>query len=175
MPIPTPTPIPTPAPEPERVPQSQPDLAPAAVEAQPALEWPPAGLEVEPRGEALGDDGFALRRCLDCRAWLDPVPPRCGHCGGQTVLESTSGTGVVDSFIVMRQPPMRAFAGRRPYALALVTLDEGLQLPGRLDGIRPAEVTIGQPVRAAFDLRPGAEAPRVVFRPRVLAEIAAAS
>ncbi len=170
-----PTPTPNPAPEPERVPQPQPDLAPAAVEAQPASEWPPAGLEREPHGEALGGDGFALRRCLDCRAWLDPVPPRCGHCGGQTVVESTSGTGVVDSFIVMRQPPMRAFAGRRPYALALVILDEGLRLPGRLDGIRPAEVTIGQPVRAAFDLRPGTEVPRVVFRPRVPAEIAAAS
>ncbi|MCK9893979.1 OB-fold domain-containing protein [Frankia sp. AgB32] len=133
------------------------------------------GLRQEPLWGALGDDEFALRRCLDCRAWLDPVPPRCEHCAGSTVLEPVSGTGVVESFIVMRQPPMRAFAGRRPYALALVTLDEGIRLPGRLEGIRPAEVTIGQPVRAAFDLRPGAEAPRVVFRPRVLAEVAAAS
>jgi uncharacterized OB-fold protein len=146
---------------------------------RPLPDGPPARetglLGDAPLWEALRREGFVLRRCRDCRAWLDPVPQRCRHCAGPTVVEPASGAGVVDSFIVVRHPAVPAFAGRRPYALALVTLDEGVRLPGRLDGVRPAEVTIGQPVRAALDLRPGADTPSVVFHPRVPAGAGAAS
>ncbi|MCM3883240.1 Zn-ribbon domain-containing OB-fold protein [Frankia sp. R82] len=117
---------------------------------------------------AMRQERFVLSRCERCRAWLEPAPGRpCGFCAGSTVFEAASGAGVVDSFLVMRHPDTPVFTGRPSYALALVTLDEGIRLPGRLEGVPVAAVTIGQPVRAALALRPGSAEPRVVFHPRV--------
>ncbi|WP_261569390.1 Zn-ribbon domain-containing OB-fold protein [Frankia gtarii] len=119
-----------------------------------------------PLWAALREERFVLSRCLDCHSWLPPRLERCRHCAGPTAFEPADGLGVVDSYLVIRHPSMPAFAGRPPYVLALVTLDEGVRLPGRLDGVAPGEARIGQPVRAAFHVRSGADAPSVVFRPR---------
>ncbi|WP_261557062.1 Zn-ribbon domain-containing OB-fold protein [Frankia tisae] len=126
-----------------------------------------------PLWAALREERFVLSRCLDCRSWLPPRLERCRHCAGPTVFEPAGGLGVVDSYLVVRHPSMPAFAGRPPYVLALVTLDEGVRLPGRLDGVTPGEARIGQPVRAAFHVRPGADTPSVVFRPRQPAAVGA--
>ncbi|CAJ62248.1 hypothetical protein FRAAL3605 [Frankia alni ACN14a] len=119
-----------------------------------------------PLWAALREDRFVLSRCLDCRSWLPPRPERCRHCAGPTDFAPAAGTGVVESYLVIRHPSVPAFAGRPPYVLALVTLDEGIRLPGRLDGVAPGEAKVGQPVRAAFHARPGADTPTVLFRPR---------
>ncbi|KQC37228.1 hypothetical protein UK82_17070 [Frankia sp. ACN1ag] len=121
---------------------------------------------IGPLWAALREDRFVLSRCLDCRSWLPPRPERCRHCAGSTDFAPSAGTGVVESYLVIRHPSVPAFAGRPPYVLALVSLDEGVRLPGRLDGVAPGEARIGQPVRAAFHVRPGADTPSVLFRPR---------
>ncbi|EIV92051.1 Zn-ribbon domain-containing OB-fold protein [Frankia sp. QA3] len=134
---------------------------------------PPDDDGTGPLWAALREDRFVLSRCRDCRSWLPPRLERCGHCAGPTAFEPAAGTGVVDSYLVIRHPSVPAFAGRSPYVLALVTLDEGVRLPGRLDGVAPAEARIGQPVRAAFHVRPGADTPGVIFRPRQPAGVGA--
>ncbi|WP_235948824.1 Zn-ribbon domain-containing OB-fold protein [Candidatus Frankia alpina] len=90
-----------------------------------------------------------------------------------TAFEPAGGLGVVDSYLVIRHHSMPAFAGRPPYVLALVTLDEGVRLPGRFDGVAPREARIGQPVRAAFHVGLGADTPGVIFRPRQPAAVGA--
>ncbi|WP_251745537.1 OB-fold domain-containing protein [Frankia sp. AiPs1] len=119
-----------------------------------------------PLWAALREDRFVLSRCLDCRSWLPPRPERCRHCAGPTDFAPAAGAGVVESYLVIRHPSVPAFAGRPPYVLALVTLAEGVRLAGRLDGVTPGEARTGQPVRAAFHVRPGADTPSVIFRPR---------
>ncbi|SNQ45512.1 Putative nucleic-acid-binding protein containing a Zn-ribbon (fragment) [Frankia canadensis] len=118
---------------------------------------------------AAREGRFVLARCQECAAWNEPGAQRCARCAGMISVEPATGSGVVDSFLVVRPPAVRAFAGRRPSGrrpavLALVNLEEGIRVAGRLDGLTPAEVTVGQQVQAALDLRPGTGAPTVVFR-----------
>jgi uncharacterized OB-fold protein len=66
---------------------------------------------------------------------------------------------------VIRHPSVPAFVSQLPYVVALVQLAEGVRLPGRLVGVEPDQVRVGQHVQVEFDTLPGAEAPAAVFRP----------
>jgi hypothetical protein len=85
-----------------------------------------------------------------------------GACEVAVVYRSLNGE--IYSYIVIRHPSVPAFAHLLPYEVALVELAEEVRLPGRLVGIKPAEVRIGQRVMAEFETLPGATAPAVVFR-----------
>lgn len=81
---------------------------------------------------------LAILRCADCGA-LDPGPRRlCTRCGSRR-LESVpaAGDGALVSWTVIRRPPQR-FADEPPYAVAVVDLDEGVRVTGRLDRFEPA-------------------------------------
>jgi uncharacterized OB-fold protein len=87
------------------------------------------------------------------------MPPleRCRHCGGPVAFEPVAGTGTVHSFIVVRYPAVPGYADALPYVVALVDLDEqaGLRLSARIVDVDPAEVAIGQRVRAEIVDHPG--------------------
>lgn len=71
--------------------------------------------------------------CPACqeRAW-DPVP--------------LDGRGTIASFTVIRVPP-RGRAPEAPYAVAVVRLDEGVALLGRIVDIPLEKLAVGLPVR----------------------------
>jgi uncharacterized OB-fold protein len=74
-------------------------------------------------------------RCRECGA-LDPGPREfCAACG-QAQLESCKvpGEGRLVSWTVIRRPPTR-FKALGPYTIAIVDLDAGVRLTGRLAGI----------------------------------------
>jgi hypothetical protein len=121
-------------------------------------------MDSAPFWAAAKDGRLALCRCRDCRSWLQPPLERCKHCAGETGFEMASGTGEIYSYIVIRHLSVPAFAHLLPYAVALVDLAEGVRLPGRLIGIEPTQVRIGQRVMAEFETLPGATAPAAVFR-----------
>ena len=86
-------------------------------------------------------------RCRQCGALA--IPPRefCGAChqrGWDTV--PLSGEGRVTSFTVIRVAP-RGHAGEAPYAIAQVTLSEGVALLGRLVDVPLDGLAIGMAVR----------------------------
>jgi uncharacterized protein len=114
---------------------------------------------------AARDGRFELCRCTSCRRWLQPPLERCRHCGNATAFEPASGEGEIYSFIVIRHPSVPAFVHHLPYVVALVELAEGVRLPGRMVGVEPEAVRIGQHVRGEFELLPGADQPAFVFRP----------
>jgi len=115
---------------------------------------------------ALEGGHLDLCRCQDCRRWLQPPVERCPRCWGKTAYESVSGTGQVFSFIVVHQPAIPGYRDQLPYVVALVELDEqpGLRLPGRLFGIAPDAVEIGQRVSAEIQPLPGGSFKMLVFR-----------
>jgi uncharacterized OB-fold protein len=54
----------------------------------------------------------------------------------------SAGRGAVYSTTVVHRP------GEEPYNVCLVDLDEGVRVMGRVDGVAPADVTIGLRVQA---------------------------
>lgn len=86
---------------------------------------------------------------------------RCGRCGEIAVppkefcpacqeraweLVPLGGHGTIASFTVIRVPP-RGRAEEAPYAVAVVKLDEGVSLLGRILDIPLDALKVGMPVR----------------------------
>lgn len=92
--------------------------------------------------------------CSSCRQYVWFPRHRCPLCGGAT-LEPTavSGDGVVYSFTVNRRPA-GVFRDAEAVVIAYVELTEGPRVLTNLVGIDPADVYIGQPVRAVFEASP---------------------
>lgn len=106
-------------------------------------------------------------RCRQCGRWLQPPLERCPGCWGETGFEPVAGTATVHSFIVVHQPAIPGYRDKLPYTVALLELDEqpGLRLPGRLVGVEPEDVAVGQRVAAELEQLPGGEFTVAVFRP----------
>jgi uncharacterized OB-fold protein len=91
----------------------------------------------------MADSEVDVLRCVACET-LDPGPREfCAACG-EAQLEKCKvpGNGKLISWTVIRRPPTR-FKALGAYAIAIVDLDAGVRLTGRL-------------VRIPDDLKPGA-------------------
>jgi hypothetical protein len=91
-----------------------------------------------------------IQRCGGCGALRHPPGPMCPSCGeaGDGGYVVAAGTGEVYSYVVHHHPPV---PGKRlPMVVALVQLPEGVRMVGEMPGVRPDQVRIGLPVRAAF-------------------------
>jgi uncharacterized protein len=137
----------------------------AAEVADPPPPRPTPDVDSAPYWAAARDGRFALCRCTSCRQWLQPPLERCRYCAAATSFEEASGTGTIYSFIVIRHPSVPAFVRRLPYVVALVDLDEGVRLPGRIVGMDPEVVQVGLRVQGEFDRLAGADDPAFVFGP----------
>jgi uncharacterized OB-fold protein len=86
-------------------------------------------------------------RCAECGALALPPKEFCPTCQ-QRHWEPVplSGAGTVTSFTVIRIPP-RGRAAEAPYAVAVVKLDEGISVLGRVVGIPLDALTTGLPVK----------------------------
>ncbi|AXG11669.1 Zn-ribbon domain-containing OB-fold protein [Haloplanus rubicundus] len=95
---------------------------------------------------ALSDGDLLAAVCEDCGKRLIPPRPACYACGGRHLhVEPQPKTGTVVSYTEVRTPPS-ALADRAPYTVAVVELDSGARLTGRVT-VPYAETDIGMPVR----------------------------
>lgn len=117
--------------------------------------------------QATAEGRLALCRCRSCRLWLQPPLERCRRCAGETTFEPVTGRGRLHSFIVVRHPSVPGYLDQLPYVVGLVELEEqdGLRLPGRVVGVEPDEVGVGQSVEAELVPLPGGDRRVAVFRP----------
>jgi uncharacterized OB-fold protein len=76
----------------------------------------------------------------------------------------SEGFGVVHSFSRVAIAPSEAFTGDLPYVVALVRLDDGVQMLSRVVDCPPADVEIGLRVRVDYE-RLSDEIALPVFRP----------
>ena len=102
-------------------------------------------------------------RCAACRALAVPPKEFCPLCQ-QRRWEPVplTGAGTVVSFTVIRIPP-RGRLPEVPYAVAVVKLDEGVSLLGRVVGIPPEELRTGLAVK--FEPLIVADQTLIGFRP----------
>lgn len=86
-------------------------------------------------------------RCVECGALAVPpkgLCPRCQRRRWEPV--PLSGSGTITSFTVIRIPP-RGRAPEAPYAVAVVKLEEGVSMLGRLVEIPVDALKTGLPVK----------------------------
>jgi uncharacterized OB-fold protein len=114
--------------------------------------------ETKPFWDAATEGRLLIKKCVTCGQVHFYPRAICPFCGSdKTEWVTASGRGTVYSYSVMRRVPI-------PYALAYVTLAEGVSMmtnivDGDLDAIR-----IGQPVTVAFKPSDGGP-PVPMFRP----------
>ncbi len=82
---------------------------------------------------ALADGEFLGGVCADCGEVLLPPRPICYGCGGRNVdVEAQPKTGEIYSYTAVHTPPP-ALSEDAPYTIAVVELDSGGRLTGRVD------------------------------------------
>src|SRR5260221_10212645 len=103
---------------------------------------------VTPDTQAFWDAAAAgkllLKRCLVCGEPHHYPRALCPFCGSdRTEWRDASGRGTVYSYSVMRRVPA-------PYAIAYVTLEEGVTMMTNLVDCDLDAIHIGQPVRVVW-------------------------
>lgn len=95
--------------------------------------------------EALADGELLGGVCADCEEVLLPPRPACYNCGSRSIdVESQPRTGQVYTYTEVHAPPP-ALEDDAPYTIAIVELESGGRLTGRVEA--PYEsVEIGDPV-----------------------------
>ncbi len=111
----------------------------------------------------LNEGRFRIQHCRDCDRHVFYPRNLCPHCGGEALdWTDPKGTGTVYSTSVVRRKPD---AGG-DYNVALIDLDEGVRMMGRVEGVAPQAVRIGMRVRARVAPAAGDGVPAmVVFDP----------
>jgi uncharacterized OB-fold protein len=93
----------------------------------------------------LDQGHFLIQRCAACQRSVFFPRMVCPHCGSDRLdWYAPSGEGVVYSTTVVRR---KADQGG-DYNVALIDLKEGVRMMSRVEGMAPADVRIGMPVRA---------------------------
>ena len=121
--------------------------------AAPAAKPIPAPThETQPYWEGCRAHELRVQRCDDCGTHQFFPRIYCTKCFGDHLRwVKTSGRAKVASFTIVRRPVSPAFADEIPYAVALVTLDEGPTLMTNIVGCNPEEITVGMPVEVTFE------------------------
>ena len=95
---------------------------------------------------ALAEGTLLGAVCADCEQVLLPPRTACYACGSRDVrIEEQPRTGEVVSYTAVHTPPP-AFAEDAPYTVAIVEVESGGRLTGRVDAAYE-DVEIGTPVR----------------------------
>ena len=105
---------------------------------------PEANLETRPFWEAAAKGRLLIGKCTSCSKPHYYPRAICPLCGSDaTELVQASGRGTVYSYSVMRRVPV-------PYALAYVTLDEGVTMMTNIVDCDLDAIRVGQRVQLVF-------------------------
>ena len=119
---------------------------------------PPTNPEIQPFMEAAVAGRLLIKRCTACNQPHYYPRTMCPFCeSDRTEWQQASGRGTIYSFSVMRRVPA-------PYALAYVTLDEGVTMMTNIVDCDLDAIRIGQAVQVVFKPTDGGP-PVPMFRP----------
>ncbi len=99
---------------------------------------------------ALANDRVLGVQCPDCGEAMIPPRPACYACGSRNVrVNEQPREGMIVSYTTVHRPPS-PFADRAPLTLAVVELDSGARLTGRVNATHDA-VEIGDAVELVVE------------------------
>ncbi len=113
---------------------------------------PPTSPASEPFWEATRERRLVVQWCLQCEGPIHFPREACPACLGTDLeFRVASGRATVYAVSVMPKPANPTMAGRGPYAVALVQLDEGVRLLTNVITPDPYAVRVGDAVTVAWE------------------------
>lgn len=119
-------------------------------EHTPTAEYEPPLIE-EPFWSAARDGKLRLQRCADCGKVRFPPAAHCTCSSGEYEWTDVGGGGTIWSWAVVHHPYAPSHVDQIPYTVAMVELDEGPKLIGRLWSSPEAPPAINARVEVVFD------------------------
>ncbi|MCX5998378.1 MAG: Zn-ribbon domain-containing OB-fold protein [Chloroflexi bacterium] len=113
---------------------------------------PEADQDSAPYWQFISEHGAKLQKCTNCGRFRFPPSPSCYYCGtlgGNWVR--ISGRGSVYTWIVVHHPVDKRLSGEVPFVVAMVDLEEGPRVAGRLIDADRTKIRAGMPVRIRYD------------------------
>ena len=105
---------------------------------------PQVSPETRPFWDAAAEGRLLIKKCLSCGQVHHYPRSICPFCFGDTTeWREASGRGTIYSYSVMRRAPV-------PYAIAYVTLEEGVTMMTNIVDCDLDAIRIGQEVKVVF-------------------------
>ena len=104
--------------------------------------------------EGCREGVLRLQRCHQAGHVYFPPRPFCPHCGSREVeVFEASGKGILWSYVINHRP--RPDISDKPYAIALVKLDEGPVMMSNIRGCpqTPAALQLDMPLEVLFEVQ----------------------
>lgn len=99
-------------------------------------------------------------KCQTCGAVLWPPRGICPKCSGYKVeWTEFKGLGKLLTYTIIHFPPAQ-FQAFAPYAVGILKLEEGPQLPGMIKNVKLADLQIGMELKVDFETGLPKEWPR---------------
>ncbi|MDQ0474036.1 Zn-ribbon domain-containing OB-fold protein [Labrys wisconsinensis] len=102
--------------------------------------------------QAAAERRFVLQECRACDRPIMYPKRACPHCLSDDLgWRASPGKGEIYSVTVQMAGPPTGFADRLPYVIAIIRLDEGVQLMSNLVGEGAADARCGDRVTVDFE------------------------
>ena len=106
----------------------------------------------KPFWDAAREERLTIQKCTDCGKNIFYPRIACPECFSSNVeWVEASGRGTVYTYTVVENNCPSAFVVDLPYVVAVVRLEEGVQLLSNIVGCDPYEVTCDMPVEVVFE------------------------
>ena len=113
---------------------------------------PPVDSWTIPYWEAAKQHKLLLQYCPDCAKHVFYPRLYCPHCDSDRLeWVEACGRGKVYSYTVVRNNAPSTFSADMPYVIAVVKLEEGVQMMTNIVGCSPEDVRIEMPVQVVFE------------------------
>jgi uncharacterized OB-fold protein len=105
-----------------------------------------------PFWEAARDHKLVIQKCKDCDKYVFYPRIACPHCfSDELTWVQASGKGKIYTYSVVVSNAPSAFVQDMPYVIAVIRLDEGVQMLSNVVDCNPEEVTCDMPVEVTFE------------------------
>ena len=106
----------------------------------------------QPFWDAAREEKLVIQHCKDCGANIFYPRIACPQCFSDN-LEwiQASGKGTVYTYTVVVSNSPSAFIADMPFVIAIVKLEEGVQMLSNIVGCKPEDVRCDMPVEVVFE------------------------
>lgn len=106
-----------------------------------------------PFWEAAREQRLVLQHCNACGRAIHYPRIACPHCGAEDLgWREASGRGTIYSYTVVESNAPSAFIAEMPFVVAVIRLEEGVQMLSNIVECDPAELVCDQPVEVVFEV-----------------------